>query len=192
MWNYVIFSQISKVWTPLWPWILCFGSHPSIGFCAVTFLTWVSNLVWIGWKLFDLSNDNRKNMIWPLWPWPLTFTSQIVNTCNLAQGQYIKLISWWYIENSLRYSVPNLSTDRQTHTHRYTEMTNIGSQNRRFFEPNKHTNRTDQHTGKFCKNSPVMKCHSKSENGEFRRQNSNIKIKFYIFRNFFYSISSIM
>ena len=114
MWNLVIFSQISKVWTPLWPWILCFGSHPSIGFCAVTFLTWVSNLVRIGWKLFDLSNDNRKNMIWPLWPRPLTFTSQIVNTCNLAQGQYIKLISWWYVENSLRYSVPNLSTNTQT------------------------------------------------------------------------------
>ena len=33
---------------------------------------------------------------------------------------------------------------------------------------------------------------SKSENGEFRRQNTNIKIKFYIFWNFFYSISSIM
>ena len=27
-----------------------------------------------------------------------------------------------------------------------------------------------------------MKCHSKSENGEFRRQNANIEIKFYIFR----------
>ena len=37
-----------------------------------------------------------------------------------------------------------------------------------------------------------MKCHSKSENGEFRRQNANIEIKFWIFKNFFYSISSIM
>ena len=60
-------------------------------------------------------------------------------------------------------------TDRHTHTQIHGEDQHR-LKNRRFFEPNKqtdrHTDRTDQHTGKFCKNSPVMKCHSKSDTGE--------------------------
>ena len=64
---------------------------------------------------------HRKSTIWPLWPWPLTLTSDFLKTCNLAWDYKMVLISCWYVENSLCESVSNLSTDKQTNTWKVTQ-----------------------------------------------------------------------
>ena len=68
----------------------------------------------IEWKLFELSNHNRKVTIWPwdldLWSQPLFFSE----TCNL-RCNWSTMMKWcWYVENSLCESVSKMSTNRQT------------------------------------------------------------------------------
>ena len=48
-------------------------------------------------KLIELMAFIRKTTVWPMWPWPLTLTSDIFKTCNLGYNSSTTMNSCWYI-----------------------------------------------------------------------------------------------
>ena len=95
----VCYTEISYFWRSPWPWSSCKVNQIRVN-CKLKPYRLYTLYIWRRYVKYSWSytETTKTPLIWPLWPWPLTFLNQNKFTLMVLpwyiNPRYMKLIGW--------------------------------------------------------------------------------------------------